>query len=129
MREQLVDYGRLFSLGKELLESLRSYPGPGRLKDLVARRDAVARSLKRRAERLEAEGLLAVDRPGRAELRRALEAVLEVENQCRGLHESHLERLRAAMQDLQNARDAVQAYGARPSPSVRPSRRRVNVIG
>lgn len=136
VREQLLDYGRLLALGQELLETLRVYPGPAKLKDLSRRRGEVLRSLKSRAERMEAEGLWPPGRaeggvpPGaRAELRRALEAVQEVETQCRKLHEEHLERLRGALQDLQRSRQFVRAYKPSASVSARLARGRVNLSG
>lgn len=140
MREQLVDYGRLLGLGKELRQTLQTYPGPAKLKALSGRREAVVRSLRSRAARMETEGFWVpatgkgmVPPSARTELRRALEAVLEVETECRKLHEEHLERLRGAIQQLQQSREAAQVYSL-PAPSPRRSfpgapRTRINLSG
>lgn len=141
VREQLIDYGRLLELGRELRETLQAHPGPAKLKALSGRREAVVRSLRRRAARMETEGLL-VPGPGqgvvlppgvRMELRRALEAVLEVERECRKLHEDHLQRLRGAIQQLQRSGEAAQVYSG-PTSLPRRSfpalpRTRINLNG
>ena len=141
VRKQLVDYGRLLALGRELRETLQAHPGPAKLKALSGRREAVVRSLRQRAARMETEGL-PVPGPGqgmvlppgvRGELRRALEAVLEVERECRKLHEDHLQRLRGAIQQLQRSGEAAQVYSA-PTPLPRRSlpgspRTRINLNG
>ena len=136
VREQLLDYGRLLAQGNELLETLRTYPGPAKLKNLAGSREAISRSLKSRAERMESEGFFISGNgphglpPGaRAELRRAVEAVLEVEDECRKLHEEHLERLRGGIQSLQHAREVVAVYSDDVPSSHRTPRGRVNLNG
>ena len=118
VREQLVDYGRMLALGNELLEVLQTYPGPAKLKDLSGRRGNILRSLQQSAEQMEREGLLIpgsadgiLPQKTRGELRRALEAVLDVEERCRRLHEEHLDRLRRGIQELEDARDVARVYG------------------
>jgi hypothetical protein len=126
----------MLALGKELLEVLQTYPGPAKLKDISGRRGNILRSLQQSAEQMEREGLLipggsegVLPQKARGELRRALEAVLDVEEQCRRLHEEHLDRLRRGIQELEDARDVAKVYGHGSAPNRGPRKAGINITG
>jgi hypothetical protein len=126
----------MLALGNELLEVLQTYPGPAKLKDLSGRRGNILRSLQQRAEQMEREGLLIpgsvegiLPQKARGELRLALEAVLDVEERCRKLHEEQLERLRQGIQELEDAQDVARVYGHGGTPQERSKKSRISVTG